>query len=197
MPMKYMPLVLALAFPTCLRGTERERTAPPPEDLSIAFPSPPWKDALRVDQQGVLYELDGDMLRALMVATQDFLPSGEKVSCRDKPEAHSYRVIRQAEIIFVYIQENPASCGRTYPALDSGAKYAIASDGRILRRIRDGEPDGVVDVESPDAGSQKVQAEPGVAPLLDDVWNDPSRPFPPGSRGPMEQPPPRLAPDGG
>ena len=76
------------------------------------------------------YELDGELLRAVMIATRDLLGSNtadllgpsSTQPCRSRMEAQSYRVIREGNIIFVYIYENHLYCGRPYPAPDSGAK---------------------------------------------------------------------------
>ena len=50
-------------------------------------------------------------------------------------------VIRQGDILFVQISLDPALCADT--ALDGGVKYAIRTDGRILRRLFDGEPESL------------------------------------------------------
>jgi hypothetical protein len=126
------------------------------------------------------------MLHAVMVAANDFLPPGAKnPSCPNRQEAQSYRVIRQGPIVFVYIYENEAYCGDSQLALDSGAKYAISTDGRILRRVLDGQPDGTWGLEATDAGRQRVPSRPGVTPSYDSVWNKPA---------PLERP---SAPDPG
>ena len=73
--------------------------------------------------EGELYELDGVTLRALLIAVNDLLPPGAKdPACPNRPEAQSYRVIRQGNIVFVYVYENETYCGGSYLALDSGAK---------------------------------------------------------------------------
>ncbi|WP_224365632.1 hypothetical protein [Hyalangium versicolor] len=82
------------------------------------------------------YEMDGVLLKAIMIAAQDFLPSSSpEQPCWLQPESYRYRLIRQGEIIFVWIDEDLAKCGRSAPSLDSGAAYAIRTDGRILRRL--------------------------------------------------------------
>jgi hypothetical protein len=56
-------------------------------------------------------------------------------------DAHRYRVIRRGGIVFVRIDQDLEYCGLDYVlSLDSGVTYAISTDGRILRRIFDGEP---------------------------------------------------------
>ena len=81
------------------------------------------------------FELDGEMLRAVAIATSDFLPPRtRKTSCANRIEAQRYMVTRQGDIIFVYIYEDEEYCGGKYLSLDSGVKYAISKDGRILRR---------------------------------------------------------------
>jgi hypothetical protein len=85
-------------------------------------------------------------------------------------EAHTYRFIRQGDIIFIYIEEDLKYCGRQYPALDSGAKYAISRDGRILRRVIGSQADHVVwRLKAPDGRSVTVVTKPGVIPDLSDL----------------------------
>ena len=180
MRMNPLALVLAVTLCGCLRSPGPP-LVPVENDTSILFPDFPERDVVDVGTPGQPYQLDGEMLRAVMIAANDFLPPGSKdTSCRNKQEAQRYRVIRQGNIVFVHIYEDHAYCGRSYPALDSGAKYAISLDGRILRRVSDGQPEQAVDVEPTDGGPRKTRAEPGVAPALDGIWNDPSRPWPPG-----------------
>lgn len=86
--------------------------------------------------------IDGPTLRALQVAASDFFPAwGPPRACIDTPEAHSYYAVRRGELIYVAILQNPGYCGRAHSSLDSGVRYAISVDGRILRRLLDGEPD--------------------------------------------------------
>jgi hypothetical protein len=67
-------------------------------------------------------------------------------------------VVRQGDVIFIRIDEDPKACGRTQSALDSGASYAIHRDGRILRRLIDGQPDVA---KTEDAGVPSTPGEPG------------------------------------
>jgi hypothetical protein len=86
--------------------------------------------------------IDGPTFRALKVAANDFFPAwGPPRACIDTPEAYRYDSVRRGEIIYVALLQDPSYCGRTYSSLDSGARYAISIDGRILRRLLDGEPD--------------------------------------------------------
>jgi hypothetical protein len=55
--------------------------------------------------------------------------------------AHRYRVIRQGDTIFVRIDDNPEFCGVRYVSLGTGVPYAISAEGRILRRVFDGQAD--------------------------------------------------------
>jgi hypothetical protein len=94
--------------------------------------------------------IDGPTLRALQVATNDFFPSwGPLRACIDTPEAHKYYAVRRGEIIYVAILQDPGSCGRAHSSLDSGVRYAISVDGRILRRLLDGEPE----LDTPEEGN--------------------------------------------
>jgi hypothetical protein len=194
-------LTLAVVLSGCMRSPF---TAPAPvgEDPSIRFPRFSEGEVIRVGSKETPYDLDGELLRALMVAANDWLPpSSSNPPCHARLEAQHFRVLRQGTIVFVYIDENPAACGRSHPALDSGVKYAISTEGRILRRVRDGQ-EGEADfgLDTPDGGRPKVRAEPGVPPELDDVWNDPARPWPAqwrdGGSGPSPSAP-ASAPDGG
>jgi hypothetical protein len=136
-------------------------------DKSVTFPLSPAREVVKVGAPGQVYELDGEVLRAVEVAANDLFPPGLPVtSCRNKREAHTFRFSRQEDIVFIFIDEDPAYCGRRYASLDSGAKYAVHTDGRILRRIVDGidEDDGVWRLKTPDGGVVTVIAEPGVIP---------------------------------
>ncbi|MFP2925403.1 hypothetical protein ACLESO_09320 [Pyxidicoccus sp. 3LG] len=126
-------------------------------DKSVTFPLTASRDAVQVGTPGQAYAFDGEVLRALMIAANDLFPPGRPASeCRNRREAHTYRVIRQEGIVFVYIDEDLAYCGHRFPAMDSGAKYAISHDGRILRRIVDGidEDDDLWRLKTPDGGSE-------------------------------------------
>ncbi|MBN1204589.1 MAG: hypothetical protein JXB05_06660 [Myxococcaceae bacterium] len=134
---------------------------PVEDDRSIVFPQFFERTAVEVGTQGALYELEGVVLQAVMIAANDFLPpSAKERPCWDRQEAHRYRVIRQGNVIFIRIDEDPASCGGGYVPLDSGAKYAVSTDGRILRRVVDGEPEGPLGPAAPDAGKPPAPAKP-------------------------------------
>jgi hypothetical protein len=112
------------------------------EDSSITFPGFFAATPVRANTDGGVIELTGAVLRALDVAATDFLgPQDANTPCVNRRESHQYRVIQQQRIIFVRIDEDPRACGLRVPGLDSGAQYAVGTDGRILRRLRDGEPD--------------------------------------------------------
>ena len=147
---------------------------------SIVFPVFSEESVVEVQPSARPYVLEGALLQALSVATNDFLPQASKdVPCQDRPEAHRYRVLRQGDLFFIHISEDPAACGRTFPSLDSGAWYAISLEGRIRRRVVDGMPMALPSDASVDAGPPEVvPAEPGVAPALDSVWNRPEQPWP-------------------
>lgn len=107
--------------------------------------------------------IDGPTLRALQVAADDFFPSwGLPRACIDTPEAHRYYAIRRGEIIYVAILQDPGYCGRAYSSLDSGVRYAISVDGRILRRLLDGEPDLNAPAEG---GAEPVILDGGAAAI--------------------------------
>ncbi|MFL5350619.1 MAG: hypothetical protein ACJ8AT_38090 [Hyalangium sp.] len=153
-------------------------------DTSIAFPQFFARPAVKVGGESVPYEVDGVTLRAIMIAANDFLPPDKKEKqCWDRQEAYQYRVIRQGDILFVDISEDIQYCGLKYVSVDSGAQYAISSDGRILRRLIGAEPEGPVSPAQPEAASQKVLTAP-------DAGADPMPP-------PMPEPAPPQAPDSG
>jgi hypothetical protein len=141
------------------------------DDTSIVFPQFFEQEAIRIGADERPYEFDGAMLRALMVATNDFLPPDDKrPPCLSGP-ALKYRIIRQGEIIFISLYEDLSACGVAYAAADSGAKYAISAEGRILRRVVDGQPLESERREAPDAGQHAVPADFGTSAVFDGGWN--------------------------
>lgn len=123
----------------------------PPAPSNITFPREP-EDT----------RLDHATLRALQVATDDFLPprlwfSGTEIDrCIWSPRSLDYYVTSEADIIYVRLQINPRHCGVLRSITDAGARYAIRrSDAEILRRLFDGEPD---DEPRPDAGTSSSGA---------------------------------------
>jgi hypothetical protein len=167
MRMRDLSLVLAVSLSGCVRHPHPYST-PTEDDPSITFPQFFAQDAIEVGAGGALHELDGAMLRALMIVANDFAPpSGQDLPCWRRQEANTYRAIRQDGIVFVYVREDHQYCGRPYPSFDSGAKYAISHDGRILRRVLDGQPTGLFEPTPLDGGDIGEPAEPGVLPGSD------------------------------
>lgn len=162
-------LVLALFFSACLRSP-----SPPPvprgDDKSVVFPQFFEHEAVRVGTDAGIYELDGEVLRAVMIAANDFLGPDDKSQPCWTGRGMQYRVIRQGEVIFVYAFRDLSSCGLSYAVADSGAKYAISADGRILRRVVDGEPLEHVTRGILDGGYQAVPAELGTSAEFDAGW---------------------------
>ncbi|RKH18459.1 hypothetical protein D7X74_09500 [Corallococcus sp. CA047B] len=108
------------------------------DDGSIQFPS----FFEQPSSEGEIVEISGAVLRAVELAADDFLgPQNADTPCTDRRESHQYRVIQRQGVLFIRIDENPQACGLTVPGLHSGAQYAVGSDGTLLRRLRDGEPD--------------------------------------------------------
>ena len=137
---RHLPLALTLLLSSC--ALFQRATPPVEEDTSIRFPEFYEQFATRVGEGARPYELDGAMLRALSLAANDFLPpDGRERPCWERQEAFSYRVIRQGSLIFVRISPDPAACGSQTLSLDGGARYAISTEGRILRRLFGAEPD--------------------------------------------------------
>ncbi len=199
---------LCLGLAVILAGCARHacpRPAPLGNDKSIAFPQFYEHPATHVGTGEVPYELDGVVLRALMVAANDFRPPGEEdPPCWARQEAQRYRVIRQGDIVFVDISEDPEFCGMDYISLDSGATYAISADGRILRRATGAEPDRILGASPPDAGSQGAPIEPGPSPAMSPPQNTPPIPWPgeqrdggTGAASPVPSPAPLAVPDAG
>lgn len=156
-------LLLSVASAGCLRHFFRRPVAVE-DDRSIVFPQFFERAPVEVGTPGQPYQLDGVTLRAIAIAADDFLPpAGAQAPCFDRQEAHVYRVIRRDDVIFVRIDENPGYCGQKYGGLDSGAKYAISTDGRILRKVLD----GMEEYTGPADGSTPVPGEPGVSPSFD------------------------------
>jgi hypothetical protein len=156
----------------CVRRPEPFST-PSANDNSIIFPLSTGGDFVEVNARKGTYEMDGEALRALMLVAYDLFPPGvstKNLPCWARQEAHTYRFTRRDDIIFVYVDEDLAYCGRKVGAMDSGAKYAISKDGRILRRVIGSEPDHVIwRLKTPDGGTVTVVAEPGVSPKPEDL----------------------------
>lgn len=150
----------------CVRSQSSSAT-PVQDDKSIVFPAFYENPAVVVGQPNQAYALDGVTLRALMVAANDLIPPGAQAeSCWETLEAHGFQVIRQGDIVFVSVHADLARCGSSFLMLDSGVKYAISTDGRILRRVLDGEPEASVPAMSSDAGPGTLFHEPGFPTIL-------------------------------
>lgn len=144
-------------------------------DRTIAMPRFYDRPAITVGEGGNYYELDGEMLRAVLIATNDFLPPRvHNLPCGSRLDAQRYLVNRRDNVIFVYIYEDEGYCGGGYVALDSGVKYAISADGRILRRVFDGQPEEPLEWLTPDGGVRGVPAKPGVVPGYEPIEHKPS-----------------------
>ena len=113
--------------------------------------------------------IDGPTLRALEVAAADFFPAQDAPrACIDTPAAHKFYAVRNGEVIYIAILQDPAYCGRAYPSLDAGVRYAISLDGRILRRLLDGEPDlatGQADAEDGGTDSTLLDGDGGATSI--------------------------------
>lgn len=114
--------------------------------------------------------IDGATLQALRLAADDFiLSSADARACAATQASHLYRFMRRGDIIFVEIERDPAACGGQGHALDGAGRYAISKDGRILRRVLDG--DGT-NTWPDDAGSWTVlPTTPTGWPVVDDTAN--------------------------
>jgi hypothetical protein len=134
--------LMLMTLSACLRSPHSS-PVPVGNDTSIRFPDFSDRRPIVVGETGVPYQLDGVTLRAIMIAANDYLPPGTReYDCQDLQEAQLYRVIRQGDIIFVSVSFNFSFCKPRAYSLDDGARYAISTDGRILRRLVGIEPDG-------------------------------------------------------
>ncbi|RKH55195.1 hypothetical protein [Corallococcus llansteffanensis] len=176
--MRRLLLVGALLFVGCMRrqGTS---PAPSPEARSIVFPDFSSQRALSVDAPGKVYALDGTLLRAMVLAADAFLPrEQEGRSCWSRREAWRFRILREGDIAFVRMDADPRACAPVVLLLDGGAIYAVRlSDGRILRRLHDGEPDSTLAPVGPDAGATDVPSDPSI-PVGDTTWGEAHPAFP-------------------
>jgi hypothetical protein len=190
---RYLPLLLCVATAGCIRLLFQQPVAVE-DDRSIVFPQFFERPPVEVGAAGQPYRLDGVTLKAISIAANDFLPRERAdTPCVDRQEAHSYRVIRRDEIIFVRIDEIPEYCGQKHGGLDSGAKYAIGTDGRILRRVLD----GMEEYTSPVDGSTPVPGAPGVSPSFDPEHLQPLPFVSPSPRdGGTTNAPPTMQPEG-
>jgi hypothetical protein len=175
--MRSLFLVVAMVLTSCARTPSR-RAAPIEEDMSVVFPNFHEHEATRASVEGQPYELDGALLQALAIAASDFLPPAARgKSCWNRQESYRYRVIKQGGIIFVDISADPDACQPGPRMLDGGVKYAIGPDGRILRRLFDGEPEVLPPPEGTDAGLPEASPGPSI-PVGDTTWGE-SQPLPP------------------
>ena len=122
--------------------------------------------------------IDGATLQALRIAADDFIPPAARTrTCGESQASYLYRIVRQGNIIFVEIERDPTACGGQGHALDGSGRYAISKDGRILRRVLDG--DGT-NVWPEDAGTWTVlPTTPDGWPIVDDTANVDPRYLPP------------------
>jgi hypothetical protein len=163
--------LLAVALVGCIRQPQQFAT-PTEEDPSIVFPLSVGEGLFEVKPRSATYDLDGDVLRALMIAGNDYIPPGiPDAPCWARLESLKYRFTRRDDVLFVYVSEDFARCGLKSEPIHSGAKYAIHTDGRILRRIIDGvdSDQAVWRLRAEDGGTVTVVAEPGVRPGPEDI----------------------------
>ena len=155
----FLPSLTALLLVTCMRSPAAH-PPPPQHDESIRFPKALKSPGLRLGQSEQRVRMDGAIVQAMMVAAKDFIPPhSENFPCWTKPADFLFDVIREGDIIFVAISPDYfiQGCELEPAPMDWGAKYAISTDGRILRRMDDGydEPDWTSPPSSPDAGENE------------------------------------------
>ena len=164
-----IPVAIVLAG--CLRKPEQFST-PAGRDRSIVFPVSVGQGLIELDARQATYDVDGEVMRALMIAANDYIPPGiPNPPCWARHEALTYRFTRRDDIIFVYIGENFAYCGSKLIPMHSGAKYAISKDGHILRRVIDGvdDDDYLWSLKSPDGGTVTVATASFASPASEDL----------------------------
>ena len=180
--MRSIPLLALMCLLNCTRG-QNSSMKPVHEDPSIVFPDFHGSPAVIIGEPGKTYALDGALLRALMAVANDLVPPGtDGRACWETLEAHGFQVIRQGDVVFVAVHADLSRCGQPFLMLDSGVKYAISADGRILRRAYDGEPPAPAVEENPDAGIGKIFQEPGLSTVLKPPGYDAGPFLPPGLR---------------
>jgi hypothetical protein len=201
--MRKLYLLAAVILWSCVKNP-----APPSvhleEDGAIIFPRFSGSAVEVASQLGMPYEVDGATLRALIIAVNDFLPADSRAQpCWNRPESYRYRVIRQENIIFIRIHAAPSSCEGKVLMLDSGVRYAISTEGRILRRLFTGEPDWDSGPAASDGGpghdtpgERQDASVPELAPVLGAIWEEP-RPFSRGGPDGGRNPAPVESQDGG
>lgn len=167
MRLRNLPLALTVLLSSCALFQKPA----PQEDTSIRFPDFHENFATTLGEPGKPYELDGVTLRALAIAANDFIPpNGRERQCWERQESHRYTVIRQGDIIFVQIGSDPRACEKSVIPMDGGAKYAISTDGRILRRLFDGEPEDLN--PSSDTAEPESQGTPVPTSQVGGVWGE-------------------------
>jgi hypothetical protein len=158
-------------------------STPPDPDLArpgSSFPEMFARESLAVGAPGQVYVLDGVLLRAMSVAADDFLPhEQEGQACWSRRTAYRFRLLREADIVFVRMDVDPRACGTGGLPLDGGVTYSVrVSDGVILRRLHDGEPNGSPAPAAFDAGIPDASPETSSMPVGDTTWGTPDPSFP-------------------
>jgi hypothetical protein len=180
--MRKQYLLTAAMLWGCMRNPAPALAPVPLEgEEAIVFPRFSGPAVEVASQPGIPYEVDGATLRALSIALSDFLPSDSSAQpCWSRPESYRYRVIRQENIIYIRIHASPSSCEGKVLMLDSGVRYAISTEGRILRRVFTGEPSWDLGPAVLDGGPrQEAPSEhrdaglPELAPVLEALWDEP------------------------
>jgi hypothetical protein len=181
MKTRFCFLVIVAFLTGCTQPLSR-RPVPVENDRSIVFPQFFDHPPVDVGARDELYKLDGVVLRAIMIAANDFLPPPDEKGqpCWRRWEAQQYRVIRQGDVIFVRIDDNLEYCGLNYISLDTGVEYAISTSGRILRRIFDDEPRDFPSPTTPDAGTQPLPNNSPSTSMTGPPENIPPPPLPAG-----------------
>ncbi len=134
--MRPLHFLAALLLSGCVRAPTPLPTRAEREDASVQIPSFHEQAAVEVGKPGEFAALDGATLQALTVAANDFLlPESQARLCWQKRGAHRFKVLRQGDLVFVSVSLMPGACRLEAGLLGYGARYAIGSNGRILRRL--------------------------------------------------------------
>ncbi|TSC27763.1 hypothetical protein [Corallococcus sp. Z5C101001] len=177
--MKRLLLLGVVLWSGCMRRELAPSGTLAQEDRSIVFPEMFSQEVLSVGAPGQTYSLEGALLRAMVVAADDFLPQGQEGRpCWSRREAYRFRLLREGDIAFIRMDVDPRACAPGGVPLDGSATYAVrVSDGRILRRLHDGEPNGTPMSGSPDAGNPDGASDPSI-PVGDTSWGEALPSFP-------------------
>jgi hypothetical protein len=89
--------------------------------------------------------LEGAAFKALRVAIEDFKPRNRKPptdttqACFDDEAAFDFQVQRRGDLFFITATTISERCDPLGVYVDGGIRYIISKNGRILRKLYDGQ----------------------------------------------------------